>query len=348
VIKSTVFVSGYRKRLEFKTMKSSLSTRRRFLAASAIVGSTPFGQVFAQTSNAWPQKVIKIIVPNPPGGTADLLPRLLTEQLSAKLGQPVIIENKIGAAGNIAAEFLFNAEPDGYIFMAAPPPPLSINVSLYPKLNYDPTKFVPITVLGTVPNALLVHPSIPAQTVAEFIAYVKANPDKISYASQGNGSTAHLTAELFKMKTGIRLLHVPYKGDAPAMSDLLGGHVNCMFGNVAAAAAHLRTGKLKVLAVTSPKRVDNMPEIPTMQESIPGLVSVTWFAMVAPPRTPSAISARLSSVVAEVLRNPDIAKRYAEVGATPVGNSQDAMAAWMKEDTERWRAVIKAGAITVD
>jgi tripartite-type tricarboxylate transporter receptor subunit TctC len=343
-----VFVSEYRKRLEFKTMKSSLSTRRRFLAASAIVGSTPFGQVFAQTSNTWPQKVIKIIVPNPPGGTADLLPRLLTEQLSAKLGQPVIIENKIGAAGNIAAEFLFNAEPDGYTFMAAPPPPLSINVSLYPKLNYDPTKFVPITVLGTVPNALLVHPSIPAQTVAEFIAYVKANPDKISYASQGNGSTAHLTAELFKMKTGVRLLRVPYKGDAPAMSDLLGGHVNCMFGNVAAAAAHLRTGKLKVLAVTSPKRVDNMPEIPTMQESIPGLVSVTWFAMVAPPRTPGAISARLSTVVAEVLRNPDIAKRYAEVGATPVGNSQDAMAAWMKEDTERWRAVIKTGAITVD
>jgi tripartite-type tricarboxylate transporter receptor subunit TctC len=329
-------------------MKSSLLNRRRFLAASAIVGSTPLSQAFAQSSNPWPQKVIKIIVPNPPGGTADLLPRLLTEQLSAKLGQPVIIENKIGAAGNIAAEFLFNAEPDGYTLMAAPPPPLSINVSLYPKLNYDPAKFVPITVLGTVPNALLVHPAMPVQSVAEFIAYAKANPDKVSYASQGNGSTAHLTAELFKMKTGTRLLHVPYKGDAPAMSDLLGGHVNCMFGNVAAAAAHLRTGKLKVLAVTSPKRIESMPDIPTMQESLPGVVAVTWFAMVAPPKTPTAISARLSSVVAEVLRSSDIVKKYAEVGVTPVGNSQDAMAAWMKEDTERWRAVIKAGAITVD
>jgi tripartite-type tricarboxylate transporter receptor subunit TctC len=329
-------------------MKTIQSNRRRLLAASAALGAAPLSKVFAQTSGAWPQRVVKIIVPNPPGGTADLLPRLLTEQLSAKLGQPVIIENKVGAAGNIAAEFLFNAEPDGYTLMAAPPPSLSINVSLYPKLNYDPAKFVPITVLGTVPNALLVHPSIPAQNVAEFIAYAKANPDKVSYASQGNGSTAHLTAELFKMKTGTRLLHVPYKGDAPAMSDLLGGHVNCMFGNVAAAAAHLRTGKLKVLAVTSPRRLENMPDIPTMQESLPGVVAVTWFAMVAPPRTPAAISAKLSATVSEVLRNPEIMRRYSEVGATPVGNSQDAMAAWMKEDTERWRAVIKAGAITVD
>jgi tripartite-type tricarboxylate transporter receptor subunit TctC len=329
-------------------MKTIQSNRRRLLAASAALGAAPLSKVFAQTSGAWPQRVVKIIVPNPPGGTADLLPRLLTEQLSAKLGQPVIIENKVGAAGNIAAEFLFNAEPDGYTLMAAPPPSLSINVSLYPKLNYDPSKFVPITVLGTVPNALLVHPSIPAQNVAEFIAYAKANPDKVSYASQGNGSTAHLTAELFKMKTGTRLLHVPYKGDAPAMSDLLGGHVNCMFGNVAAAAAHLRTGKLKVLAVTSPRRLENMPDIPTMQESLPGVVAVTWFAMVAPPRTPAAISAKLSATVSEVLRNPEIMRRYSEVGATPVGNSQDAMAAWMKEDTERWRAVIKAGAITVD
>jgi tripartite-type tricarboxylate transporter receptor subunit TctC len=329
-------------------MKTIQSNRRRLLAASAALSTAPITKVFAQTSGPWPHKVVKIIVPNPPGGTADLLPRLLTEQLSVKLGQPVIIENKVGAAGNIAAEFLFNAEPDGYTLMAAPPPSLSINVSLYPKLNYDPSKFVPITVLGTVPNALLVHPSIPAQNVAEFIAYAKANPDKVSYASQGNGSTAHLTAELFKMKTGTRLLHVPYKGDAPAMSDLLGGHVNCMFGNVAAAAAHLRTGKLKVLAVTSPRRLENMPDIPTMQELLPGVVAVTWFAMVAPPRTPAAISAKLSATVSEVLRNPEIMKRYSEVGATPVGNSQDAMAAWMKEDTERWRAVIKAGAITVD
>jgi tripartite-type tricarboxylate transporter receptor subunit TctC len=329
-------------------MKSIQSNRRRLLAASAALSVAPINSIYGQTSSNWPQKVIKIIVPNPPGGTADLLPRLLTEQLSARLGQPVIIENKVGAAGNIAAEFLFNAEPDGYTLMAAPPPSLSINVSLYPKLNYDPAKFVPITVLGTVPNALLVHPFLPAQNVTEFIAYAKANPDKVSYASQGNGSTAHLTAELFKMKTGVRLLHVPYKGDAPAMSDLLGGHVNCMFGNVAAASAHLRTGKLKVLAVTSPKRLDSMPDIPTMQELLPGVVAVTWFAMVAPPRTPTIISAKLSATVSEILRNPDIVKRYSEVGATTVGNSQDAMAAWMKEDTERWRAVIKAGGITVD
>jgi tripartite-type tricarboxylate transporter receptor subunit TctC len=188
---------------------------------------------------------------------ADLLPRLLTEPLASKLGQPVIIENKVGAAGNIAAE-------------------------------------------------------------------------------------------LFKMKTGVRLLHVPYKGDAPAMSDLLGGHVTCMFGNIAAASTHLRTGKLRVLAVTSAKRLESFPDIPTMQELLPGVVAVTWFAIVAPPRTPSAITAKFSSAVIDLLRSSDIIKRYAEVGVTPVGNTQDAMAAWMKEDTERWRTVIKAGAISID
>ena len=243
---------------------------------------------------------------------------------------------------------MFNAEPDGYTLMAAPPPPLSINISLYPRLNYDPARFVPITVLALVPNALMVHPSLPVQTVQEFIAYARANPDKLSYASQGNGSTSHLTAELFKLKTGLRMLHVPYKGDAPAMADLLAGHVNLMFGNVAAAAAHVRSGRLRLLAVTSSKRLAAMPEIPAMNELVPGVVAVAWFALVAPPRTPAAIAARLSASVAEILRSPDIARRYAEVGPTPVGDTPEEMAAWMREDTGRWRAVIKAGHISLD
>ncbi len=325
------------------------ASRRQVCALAALgftAGTIP--SAMAQSTGAWPQKLIRIVVPNPAGGTADLLPRLILEQLSARLGQPVIVENRPGAAGNIAAEQVFNAEPDGYTLMAAPPPPLSINVSLYPKLNYDPAKFVPLTILGSVPNALIVHPSVPVQTAQEFIAYAKANPDKLSYASQGNGSTAHLTAELFKLKSGVRMQHVPYKGDAPAVADLLGGHVQVMFGNVAAVSAHLRTGKLKILAVTAAKRVDAMPEVPTMNELIPGLVAVAWFAMVAPPRTPAAITARLSSTIAEILRSPEIAKRYADVGATPVGNSQEAMATWMKEDTERWRSVIQAGNIKLD
>jgi tripartite-type tricarboxylate transporter receptor subunit TctC len=325
------------------------TNRRDFLSASfALALPMSATQTHAQSNTAWPQKTIKIVVPNPAGGSADLFPRLISEALMAKLGQSIVIENKPGAAGNIAAEFVFNAEPDGYTLMAAPPPPLSINVSLYPKLNYEPAKFVPITILSLVPNALMVHPSVPVNTVQELIAYAKANPDKLSYASQGNGSTAHLTAELFKQKTGVKMVHVPYKGDAPAVADLLAGHVNVMFGNVAQASAHLRSGKLKVLAVTSAKRITSMPNIPAMQEVVPGVVAVAWFAMVAPPKTPAAIVNRLSSLIGEILRTPEMARRFAEVGAEPVGNTPEEMAQWMKEDTERWRQVIKTGGVTID
>lgn len=323
--------------------------RREFLS-STLALSLPWwaSSAGAQSQAAWPQKTIKILVPNPAGGSADLFPRLVSEALSTKLGQTIVIENKPGAAGNIAAEMLFNAEPDGYTLMAAPPPPLSINVSLYPKLNYDPAKFVPITVFSLVPNALMVHPSVPANTVQELIAYAKANPDKLSYASQGNGSTAHLTAELFKQKTGTKLVHVPYKGDAPAMADLLAGHVNVMFGNVAQASAHLRSGKLKVLAVTSAKRIPSMPQTPALQEIVPGVVAVAWFALVAPPKTPAAIAQRLSSLIGDILRTPEMMRRFAEVGAEPIGNTPEEMAQWMKEDTERWRQVIKTGGVTID
>ena len=327
----------------------NIPNRREFISTSLAL-SMPIltSEASAQNSTAWPQRTIKIVVPNPAGGSADLFPRLISEALMAKLGQTIVIENKPGAAGNIAAEFVYGSEPDGYTLMAAPPPPLSINVSLYPKLNYEPSKFVPITILSIVPNALMVHPSVPVNTVQELIAFAKANPDKLSYASQGNGSTAHLTAELFKQKTGTKMVHVPYKGDAPAVADLLAGHVNVMFGNVAQATAHLRSGKLKVLAVTSAKRISSMPNTVAMQEVVPGVVAVAWFAMVAPPKTPPAIANRLSSLISEILRTPEMARRFAEVGAEPIGNTPEEMALWMKEDTERWRQVIKNGGVTID
>lgn len=327
----------------------NIPNRREFISTSLAL-SMPIltSEASAQNSTAWPQRTIKIVVPNPAGGSADLFPRLISEALMAKLGQTIVIENKPGAAGNIAAEFVYGSEPDGYTLMAAPPPPLSINVSLYPKLNYEPSKFVPITILSIVPNALMVHPSVPVNTVQELIAFAKANPDKLSYASQGNGSTAHLTAELFKQKTGTKMVHVPYKGDAPAVADLLAGHVNVMFGNVAQASAHLRSGKLKVLAVTSAKRISSMPNTVAMQEIVPGVVAVAWFAMVAPPKTPTAIVNRLSSLIGEILRTPEMVRRFAEVGAEPIGNTPEEMALWMKEDTERWRQVIKNGGVTID
>ncbi len=325
-------------------------THRRDFLSHALAVALPLAShdLAAQTATAWPSKSIKIVVPNPAGGSADLFPRLIAEALGTKLGQAIVIDNKPGAAGNIAAEYIYNAEPDGYTLMAAPPPPLSINVSLYPKLNYEPAKFTPITILSLVPNALMVHPSVPVNTVQELIQYAKTNPDKLSYASQGNGSTAHLTAELFKQKTGVRMVHVPYKGDAPAMADLLAGHVQIMFGNVAQATAHLRTGKLKLLAVTSSKRQSQLPQIPAMQEVVPGVIAVAWFAMVAPPKTPPAIAQKLSSTIAEILRTPEMVRRFAEVGAEPVGNTPEEMAQWMREDTERWRQVIKNGGVTID
>ena len=334
----------------YTTTVMSFAPRRRLwawlLQASVLLsaGAVP-ALVLAQ---AWPSKPVRLIVPNPAGGTADSLPRMLAEALTQKLGQAVVVENRPGAAGNIGAEAVYKAEPDGSVFLAAPPPALTVNPSLYPKLNHDPTRFEPVTVMATVPNALLVHPSLPVQTLKEFLEYAKANPGKLSYASQGSGSTAHLTAELFKLKTGIDMTHVPYKGDAPAVSDLLAGHVQVMFGNVAAGLNHVRNGKLKMLAVTSPRRLPGLPELTTVQESVPGVVAVTWFGIVAPPQTPAAITQKLSLTVAEILKTPEMTRRFAEAGAHAVGNTPQDMAAWMKEDAERWAQVIKAAQIKVD
>jgi len=319
------------------------------LSTLCALGAMGSEDLFAQTSTTtWPQRAIHIIVPNPAGGSADLLPRLISEALSVKVSQPVVVENRPGAAGNIAAEWFSGQEPDGYTLFAAPPPSLSINVSLYPKINYDPAKFVPITILATVSNALLVHPSISANTVQELIAYSKANPEKLAYASQGNGSTSHLTAELFKQKTGAAMVHVPYKGDAPAIADLLAGHVQVMFGNIAAASSHLKSGKLKLLAVTSGKRLNNYPQVPCVNESIPGFISVTWFGVVAPPKTPMALAQKISKTMADILKTPEMVRKFAEVGAEVVANTPEELAVWMKEDTERWRAVIKTGNVTID
>ena len=336
---------------------SGFSRRQWLQTSGALVGASAWSglglsQAWAQGVGPglgnWPQKVIRIVVPNPAGGTADVLPRLILEQLGSRLGQSVIVDNKPGAAGNIGAEFVANAEPDGYTLLASPPTTLAINPSLYPKLNYDASKFVPISILATVPNVLKVHPSVPFNTVQEFMAYAKANPDKLTYASQGSGSTSHLTAELFKMKTGLKLVHIPYKGDAPAMADLLAGHVQIMFGNIAAANVHLKAGKLKILAVTSPKRLAALPDVPALNDLVPGMVSVTWFGLVAPAKTPAAIAAKLSATISDILKMPEIAKRFAEASADPLGNTPEEAAAWMKEESERWRAVVRAGNIKVD
>jgi len=297
----------------------------------------------------WPSRAVRIIVPFPPGGSADLLPRAIQEELQKRWGQPVVVENRPGAAGNIGAEAVFRAEPDGYTLLSAPPPPLVINRLLYPKLAYDSTQFVPATVIGAIPNVLLVHSKVPASTVAEFIALVKNSPGKFNYASQGNGTTSHLTAELFKsMAGGLQIAHIPYKGTAPALTDLLGGQVDMMCDNLGVSLPHVRSGKLKALGVASPRRIKGMPDVPALSETLPGFESVAWFGIVAPPKTPMAIAQRISLSTVEALKSAEVQKRLAELSAEPMGLTPEETAAYMKRETERWGAVIKAAGVKLD
>ena len=307
--------------------------------------------LFATTVSAqdWPQKTVRIIVPFPAGGSADLLPRYVGERLSQQWGQPVIVDNRPGAAGNIGATAAFQAEPDGYTLLSAPPPPLVINRLLYPKLGYDSAQFVPMTVIAAIPNVLLVNPKVSATSVGEFIALVKGNPGKLNYASQGNGTTSHLTAELFKsMAGGLQIAHVPYKGTAPALTDLLGGQVDLMFDNLGVSLPHVRSGKLKALAVASRTRVSSLPGTPTLAETLPGFEAVAWFGIVGPPKTPSAIAERVASGVAEALKNPEVLRRLAEMAAEPMGLNPAETAAFMKQETERWSAVIRSAGVKLE
>jgi tripartite-type tricarboxylate transporter receptor subunit TctC len=311
--------------------------------------------LFAATAGAqeWPQKAVRIIVPFPAGGSADLLPRYVGEKLSQQWGQPVIVDNRPGAAGNIGAGAVFQAEPDGYTLLSAPPPPLVINRLLYPKLQYDSTQFVPITVIAAIPNVLLVNPKVTAGSVGELVALVKNNPGKLNYASQGNGTTSHLTAELFKSMAGgkegsLNIAHVPYKGTAPALADLLGGQVDLMFDNLGVSLPHVRSGKLKALAVASRKRVASLPGTPTLAESLPGFEAVAWFGIVGPPKTSAAIAEKVAAGVAEALKHPDVLRRLGEMAAEPMGLSPAETAAFMKQETERWGAVIRSAGVKLE
>jgi tripartite-type tricarboxylate transporter receptor subunit TctC len=301
--------------------------------------------LFAQD---WPTKPVRIIVPFPAGGSADLLPRIVGEKLAEKWGQPVVVENRPGAAGNIGATAVYQAEPDGYTLLSAPPPPLVINRLLYPTLSFDSTRFVPITVIAAIPNVLLVHPKVTANTVEEWISQIKKNPGKFNYASQGNGTTSHLTAELFKtMAGGLNIVHVPYKGTAPALADLLAGQVEMMCDNLGVSLPHVKAGKLKALAVATPRRIATLPDVPALAETLPGFEAVAWFGIVGPPGTPSAIAEKVSSSVREALKLPDVQKRLATASAEPMGLTPAQTAAYMKQETERWGAVIRAANVKI-
>src|SRR5438874_5165965 len=307
----------------------------RLLFAAAVMLAT------AVHAQEWPGKPVRIVVPFPAGGSADLMPRIVAEKLAEKWGQPVIVDNRPGAAGNIGADAVFRADADGYTLMSSPPPPLVINKLLYPKLTYDPAQFVPVSVIGAIPNVLLVHPQVGANTVAELIGIAKANPGKLNYASQGSGTTSHLTAELFKtMAGGLQITHIPYKGTAPALTDLLAGQVDMMCDNLGVSLPHVRSGKLKALAVASKRRFPGLPGVPALAETLPGFESRAWYGIVAPPRTPAPIAAQVSAGVADALKNADVLKRLQELSAEPMGLTPAETAAFMKAESERWGAVI--------
>lgn len=297
----------------------------------------------------YPNRTVRIIVPFPAGGTADVMPRVIADWLSRKWGQAVIIENKTGAAGNIGAEAAYGAAPDGYTLLSSPAPPLVINQNLYPKLGFDPTQFVPISVLGIVPNALVVNPQkVTANTVADFIAYAKANPGKISAATQGNGTTSHLTSELFQMMAGVKFVQVPYRGSAPALQGLLAGDVDIMFDNLGVSLQLVHSGKLKLIAVGTEKRMAALPNIPTIAETLPGFASSAWFAVVGPPNMPAEIAAKISTDIAEGLRQPGVGKRLADLSAEPVGGTPAQTAAFLHSEVERWNNVIKAANVKLE
>jgi tripartite-type tricarboxylate transporter receptor subunit TctC len=297
----------------------------------------------------YPNRSVKIIVPFPAGGTADAMPRIVADWLSRKWGQAVVIENKTGAGGNIGAEAAAKSDPDGYTLLSAPPPPLVINHNLYSKLGYDPTEFMPIAIMGRVPNALVVNPkTVTAKSVSEVIAYAKANPGKLTSATQGNGTTSHLTSEMFQLMAGVKLQHVPYRGSAPALQDLVAGNVDLMFDNLGVSLALVKGDQLKLLAVATQKRMAALPDVPTIAETLPGFESAAWFAVVAPPKTPPAIVSKINADINEALRDPEVRKRLDNLSAEVIGGTLEATAAYFREEIDRWNKVIKAANVKLD
>jgi tripartite-type tricarboxylate transporter receptor subunit TctC len=320
-------------------------TRRSVLALAAALAAGASSVACAQQ----PSKTVKLIVPFPAGGTADILPRVLVEKVRAAYPAGIVVENKSGAGGNIGAELVARADADGTTLLVSPPGPIAINQHLYKSLNYDATKWVPITVIATVPNVLAVRKELPVNNLAEFLAYLKANPGKVTYASQGNGSTSHLTAAMFMQLTGTQMVHVPYKGTAPALVDLVGGNVDVFFDNISSSAQFHTGGKVKILAVADEKRSPLLPQVPTFVESkLPGMVAVTFFSMVAPPGTPKEAVAYAHKNFAAALAAPDVKQKFAEQGANPGGWTPEKTGEFIRAESAKWAKVIKSASVTVE
>jgi tripartite-type tricarboxylate transporter receptor subunit TctC len=299
--------------------------------------------------SSYPDRPIRVIVSVPPGGGVDTVTRLVGQKLQQRLGQAVVIENRGGAAGNLGAELVANAVPDGYTLLATSPAPLVANAALYKNLRFDPEKFELVAVMSLSPNVLVVSPDAPVKSAQDVIAYAKANPGKLRYGSQGNGTTSHLTTELFQRVTGTKLLHVPYRGTAPALNDLIASHVDMMFVDAAAALPFHRSGRARILAIAAHQRLPDLPEIPTLEElGLTEFFSAAWNAIVAPANTPPSITARLNEEINAVLGLPEIETHFRELHLVRMGGSRSDMADFVSAERKRWEGVIHGLNVTLE
>lgn len=319
---------------------------RRSLSLVLGLGILLLGQAHAQT--VWPAKPIRMVVGFAPGGSTDVTARIVAQALSERLGQPVVIENRAGAGGNIGADAVAKADPDGYTLLMATSSTFAANPNLYKSLPFDVQKdFAPITVTAFIPNLLVVNPSVPAKNVAEFIAYLKASPDKLNFASAGNGTSQHLSGELFNSLAGVRMTHVAYRGGAPAVSDLLGGQVQVIFAPLVEVIQQVRAEKLKALGITTARRSPLLPEIPAILETLPGYEVALWNGLLAPAKTPPDIIDRINRAAVDALRSPEVKAKLAEQGSEPVGNTPAEFSAFIASELVKWRRLVEISGATV-
>ena len=321
-----------------------MRTRQALVFSLVALLLSAFGSAWSE--EAYPSRPVTIIVPFPPGGTADLLPRLIADKIRPTLKQPVVIENKPGASGNIGMEMVARAKPDGYLLINAPQLSFSVNHMLNPELRFDPRTFEPVSILAAYPTVLYARASLPVSSLPELVAYAKANPGKLNYASQGRGQIGHLTMEAILGRAGITIQHVPFRGSAPAMNALIAGQVDLLADNLLAGTQYLKSGAIKLIAVGSKERLKAFPNTGTLSEALPGLYSDTWMAIAAPPGTPKAITHKLSNAIAKALQEPDLRKRITDLQAEPLGTTPEQMAAMIKDSHDRWAPVITKSHIT--
>lgn len=315
------------------------------LATTGLLGSAA---AWAQ-SGGWPSRSISLVVPFPAGGTTDVLARAVGQELSKALGQPVVVESKPGAGATLGADFVAKAKPDGYTLLMGAVHH-TIASSVYKKLPYDFQKdLTPVTTVALVPNVLVINPNVPAKTVKDLLALAKAQPDKLTYGSNGNGTGQHLIGAQFESMGAVQLLHVPYKGSGPLTTDLLGGQITMSFDTITPVLSHIKAGKLRALAVTTDKRSATLPDVPTLDESgLKGFNLGTWFGVLAPAGTPKEVVTRLNGEIVKIIQSPDFRKKMDDIGANPVGDTPEQMARQIKDDTERFAKLVKDAKVSID